>query len=173
MHCLLWNTTALNQCAVWGGCVGQAHQGEIQGLEALGKVSAEKIVLQDGHLEKSLKGHGHWVNTLALSTEAALRTGAFDHTGSAPAEPEEAKAKALQRFLPPSHSTTRHMLPLHTSMIWPLQRQSALRLAPTVTCAAKSIRDRQSRAPVNPSPGQVCQAGRVSDGAQSSAREFR
>ena len=57
-------------------------------------------MLQDGHLDKSLKGHGHWVNTLALSTEAALRTGAFDHTGSAPAEPEEAKAKALQRCVP-------------------------------------------------------------------------
>lgn len=56
--------------------------------------------LQDGHLEKSLKGHGHWVNTLALSTEAALRTGAFDHTGSAPSEPEEAQAKALQRCAP-------------------------------------------------------------------------
>ena len=61
------------------------------------RFSAEKSVLQDGRLEKSLKGHGHWVNTLALSTEAALRTGAFDHTGSAPAGPEEAKAKALQR----------------------------------------------------------------------------
>ena len=53
--------------------------------------------MQDGHLEKSLKGHGHWVNTLALSTEAALRTGAFNHTGSAPSDPEEARAKALQR----------------------------------------------------------------------------
>lgn len=53
--------------------------------------------MQDGHLEKSLKGHGHWVNTLALSTEAALRTGAFDHTGSAPSNAKEAQAKALQR----------------------------------------------------------------------------
>ena len=43
------------------------------------------------------KGHGHWVNTLALSTEHALRTGAYDHTGSAPSDPEEAQAQALQR----------------------------------------------------------------------------
>ena len=100
MHCLLWNTTALKQCAGWARYVGQAREKELQGLEALGKVGAENIVLQDGHLEKSLKGHGHWVNTLALSTEAALRTGAFDHTGSAPTEPEEAKAKALQRWVP-------------------------------------------------------------------------
>ncbi len=52
---------------------------------------------QDGHLVRSLKGHGHWVNTLALSAEFALRTGAFDHTGAAPAEPAAAQAQALQR----------------------------------------------------------------------------
>ena len=52
---------------------------------------------QDGHLVRSLKGHGHWVNTLALSAEFALRTGAFDHTGAAPKEPAAAKAQALQR----------------------------------------------------------------------------
>ena len=54
-------------------------------------------MLQDGHLVRSLKGHGHWVNTLALSAEYALRTGAFDHTATAPTDPEEAKAKALAR----------------------------------------------------------------------------
>ena len=26
-----------------------------------------------------LQGHGHWVNTLALSTEYVLRTGPFDY----------------------------------------------------------------------------------------------
>ena len=26
-----------------------------------------------------LKGHAHWVNTLALSTDYALRTGCYDH----------------------------------------------------------------------------------------------
>ena len=46
---------------------------------------------------RSLKGHGHWVNTLALSAEFALRTGAFDHTGAAPTEPAAARAQALQR----------------------------------------------------------------------------
>ena len=81
-------------------------------------------------MEKSLKGHGHWVNTLALSTEAALRTGAFDHTGSAPAEPEEAKAKALQRFDPLSHCDVRHMLLLHTSMTWKLQKEVCFEIFP-------------------------------------------
>ena len=47
--------------------------------------------MQQGKLIRSLKGHGHWVNTLALSTEHALRTGAFDHTGSAPQDPDTAR----------------------------------------------------------------------------------
>ena len=37
----------------------------------------------DGALCRSLDGHAHWVNTLALSTDYALRTGPFDHTGTA------------------------------------------------------------------------------------------
>jgi WD40 repeat protein len=43
----------------------------------------------EGKLVRTLKGHAHWVNTLALSTEAVLRSGAYDHTGKAPADPQE------------------------------------------------------------------------------------
>jgi ribosome assembly protein 4 len=51
---------------------------------------------------RTLQGHAHWVNTLALSTDYVLRTGAFE-----PAEfgrpqktltPEEAQLKAQQRY---------------------------------------------------------------------------
>ena len=52
---------------------------------------------------RSLKGHGHWVNSLALSTEYALRTGAYDHTATAPADAHEAKTKALARHALPTH----------------------------------------------------------------------
>ena len=31
-----------------------------------------------GMLTNDLKGHAHWVNTLALSTDYVLRTGCFD-----------------------------------------------------------------------------------------------
>lgn len=34
-----------------------------------------------GMLLNDLKGHAHWVNTLALSTDYVLQTGPFDHTG--------------------------------------------------------------------------------------------
>lgn len=34
----------------------------------------------DGILCRTLQGHAHWVNTLALSTDYVLRTGPFDPT---------------------------------------------------------------------------------------------
>ncbi|CAI7934348.1 unnamed protein product [Closterium sp. NIES-54] len=47
----------------------------------------------NGAALQQLKGHGHWVNSLALSTDYALRTGAFDHGGvnGLPATDEERK----------------------------------------------------------------------------------
>mmetsp|Transcript_15782 Transcript_15782/g.26643 ORF Transcript_15782/g.26643 Transcript_15782/m.26643 type:complete len:408 (-) Transcript_15782:377-1600(-) len=36
---------------------------------------------KNGSLVSDLKGHSHWVNTLALSTDYVLQTGCFDHTG--------------------------------------------------------------------------------------------
>ncbi|MCL7048117.1 hypothetical protein MKW94_001194, partial [Papaver nudicaule] len=51
-----------------------------------------------GKLVRELKGHGHWVNSLALSTEYVLRTGAFDHTGKQYSSPEEMKEVALERY---------------------------------------------------------------------------
>jgi ribosome assembly protein 4 len=50
-----------------------------------------------GKLIRQLKGHGHWVNTLALSSEYVLRSGPFDHTGEKPSSPEDCKERALAR----------------------------------------------------------------------------
>ena len=47
---------------------------------------------------RTLKGHGHWVNTLALSAEYVLRTGPFDHYGKAPKD--IAQAKQVPGLLP-------------------------------------------------------------------------
>jgi hypothetical protein len=38
-----------------------------------------------------IQGHGHWVNSLALSTEYVLRTGPYDHTGKTYSTAEEMK----------------------------------------------------------------------------------
>eukprot|EP00095_Tigriopus_kingsejongensis_P005939 maker-scaffold316_size209483-snap-gene-1.29 protein:Tk05939 transcript:maker-scaffold316_size209483-snap-gene-1.29-mRNA-1 annotation:"notchless protein homolog 1" len=59
---------------------------------------------EDGVLCRTLQGHGHWVNVLALNTDYAMRTGAFE-----PAQAqfvnnisilsgEEKKDRALQRY---------------------------------------------------------------------------
>uniref|UniRef100_A0A6V7QYA6 Uncharacterized protein n=1 Tax=Ananas comosus var. bracteatus TaxID=296719 RepID=A0A6V7QYA6_ANACO len=51
-----------------------------------------------GKLIRELKGHGHWVNSLALSTEYVLRTGPYDHTGKTYSTPEEMKEAACARY---------------------------------------------------------------------------
>uniref|UniRef100_A0A4W4E5B4 Notchless protein homolog 1 n=1 Tax=Electrophorus electricus TaxID=8005 RepID=A0A4W4E5B4_ELEEL len=59
---------------------------------------------KDGVHCRTLQGHAHWVNTLALSTDYVLRTGAFD-PATATINPQdltgsldEIKGKALQRY---------------------------------------------------------------------------
>lgn len=56
-----------------------------------------------GILVRTLVGHGHRVNTLALSCEAALRTGPFGREDCAirslsGVAPEAARAAALERY---------------------------------------------------------------------------
>lgn len=55
-----------------------------------------------GKLIKTLVGHGHRVNTLALSTDYVMRTGPFDHTGKlahGAATPLEAAQEKYRAFL--------------------------------------------------------------------------
>lgn len=54
-------------------------------------ISLGVVLWQDGKMVRTLKGHGHWVNTLALSSEYVLRTGPHDHHGRAPKDPVAAK----------------------------------------------------------------------------------
>ncbi|KAJ1527329.1 Notchless protein 1, partial [Nowakowskiella sp. JEL0078] len=60
-------------CVRWGG----------QGL--IYSASRDKSVkvwdADTGRLVRTLEGHGHWVNHLALSTDFVNRVGPFDHTG--------------------------------------------------------------------------------------------
>lgn len=56
---------------------------------------------RDGNLISDLKGHAHWVNTLALSTDYVLQTGCFDHTRkheSFAGDQAKMKEYALQRY---------------------------------------------------------------------------
>jgi len=51
-----------------------------------------------GTLVRTLVGHGHRVNTLALSSDYVLRTGPFDHHGNRFASPEAAADAAEERY---------------------------------------------------------------------------
>merc|ERR1711963_804091 len=58
----------------------------------------------DGALCRTLQGHGHWVNVLALNTDYVMRTGAFDPSKAKLVQdeveesPEVLKSKALKRY---------------------------------------------------------------------------
>uniref|UniRef100_A0A6A7FTF7 Notchless protein homolog 1-like n=1 Tax=Hirondellea gigas TaxID=1518452 RepID=A0A6A7FTF7_9CRUS len=78
----IWNTTS--------GSAGKALSGHMQSVTAL-RWSGEGFIYSasqdrtikvwrpsDGVLCRTLQGHGHWVNTLALNTDYAIRTGASD-----------------------------------------------------------------------------------------------
>lgn len=49
-------------------------------------------------MTQELKGHAHWVNTLALSTDYVLRTGCFDHTKKEFASQKERQKYAIERY---------------------------------------------------------------------------
>ena len=57
---------------------------------------------EDGILCRTLQGHAHWVNTLALSTDYVIRTGAFEPSGigynKKPLSLEESQLKAQERY---------------------------------------------------------------------------
>lgn len=59
---------------------------------------------EDGVLCRTLQGHGHWVNILALSTDYVMRTGAFDPATATVVHrevtdsDEELQKKALERY---------------------------------------------------------------------------
>jgi ribosome assembly protein 4 len=51
-----------------------------------------------GKLVRTLSGHGHRINTLALSCEYVCRTGPFDHSGARFKDPTAAAAAAQARY---------------------------------------------------------------------------
>jgi ribosome assembly protein 4 len=53
---------------------------------------------EKGILVRTLETHGHWVNSLALSCDYALRTGPFDHNRNAPDSIEERAQIAKDKY---------------------------------------------------------------------------
>ena len=96
--------------------------------------------MQDGHLVRVLKGHGHWVNTLAVSSEHALRTGAFNHHGKAPKDPAAAQQAALERHAP---SLNRHLV--HVCLPSQNEQACAAQVGDCTCWAARAPGQRQRR----------------------------
>ncbi|CAG9466953.1 unnamed protein product [Pedinophyceae sp. YPF-701] len=77
-------------CVRWGG------DGLIYSASRDGSIKAWDG--KDGKLCRNLQGHGHWVNTLALSSDYALRTGPHDHLGQRPESDAACQTQARERW---------------------------------------------------------------------------
>jgi ribosome assembly protein 4 len=81
-------------CVKWGG----------EGL--IYSASQDRLIIvhaaADGKVVRILTGHGHWVNSLSLSTDYALRSGAFhpelEIKSRLAKTPEEAQQRALENY---------------------------------------------------------------------------
>lgn len=77
-------------CVKWGGC-GRIYSS-----------SQDKTLMvwndSDGAAVCALRGHAHWVNFIALSTDSVLRTGTFDHEDHNFADRAEAQQYSLKRY---------------------------------------------------------------------------
>ncbi|KAJ3117775.1 hypothetical protein HK098_006122, partial [Nowakowskiella sp. JEL0407] len=82
--------TAPVMCVKWGG-EGLIYSGS---RDRTVKVWDSK----DGKLVRTLEGHAHWVNHIALSTDFINRTGPFNHTSQHPSTPDDCQAVAKERY---------------------------------------------------------------------------
>ena len=82
------------ECARWGG-EGFLYTGS---RDRTIKVWTAKDGDTLGKLVRTLKGHGHRVNTLALSSDHVCRTGPFDHRGTKFLTQEEAFQAAVEKY---------------------------------------------------------------------------
>lgn len=91
-HTLLYSMSAHGSCVtkvIWGG----------QGLVYTSSEDRTiKVWDDEGYLLRSLNGHGHWVNTIALNTEYALRTGCFDEKDEKFESDDKMQERALERY---------------------------------------------------------------------------
>ena len=100
VSCVKWGGDGLIYSAskdctinVWSGAVRICipHDVQLSHVPEFQMHGCNVLRWQDGKMVRTLRGHGHWVNTLALSSEFMLRTGPFDHHGRAPADVQAAK----------------------------------------------------------------------------------
>lgn len=94
-HVILTAHTDTVQCVKWGGT---------DLIYTASKDRTIKVWRFDGVMCRTLQGHSHWVNTLALNTDYVMRTGAFDPAHAKLVKdivtdtPEELSTRARERY---------------------------------------------------------------------------
>jgi len=82
----VWNVESRQVDFVLGGHTASVNCVRWGGDGAIYTASSDRTIKvwndRDGRLIRSLNEHAHWVNSLALSTDYVLRTGAFDIQGT-------------------------------------------------------------------------------------------
>ena len=135
----VWNVASRQVDFVLGGHTASVNCVRWGGDGAIYTASSDRTIKvwndQDGRMIRQLSEHSHWVNSLALSTEYVLRTGAFDVQGTYAARlikrdyadlQAMTKAVAQERYAEAtSHGARPEMLVSasddHTLFVWPPQ----------------------------------------------------
>ncbi|GFS63013.1 notchless protein homolog 1 [Nephila pilipes] len=86
---VLSSHTASVTCIRWGGS-GLIYSGSQDRTVKVFRAS-------DGTLCRTLKGHGHWVNTIALNTDYVMRTGSYDPSKASFSYPDITEKSAEQK----------------------------------------------------------------------------
>jgi ribosome assembly protein 4 len=97
----VWDTAAgscILAMASHTACVTKVLWGGQDYIYSSSEDRTVKVWSREGRLIRELNGHGHWVNTMALHTDFALRTGCYDEKRTQVATPEARKAKALEKY---------------------------------------------------------------------------
>ena len=69
------------------------QKGHQEGGQPCGTHFPEVWNPKDGSMLNELKGHGHWINTLALNLDYVIRSGPFSH------EPQKLLRARMRQFL--------------------------------------------------------------------------
>lgn len=79
----IWDTSKSTCLIAFGGHTQPIRALRWGGANVLYSGAQDRTVkawdLAQGKLLRSLEGHGHWVNDLAINADYVLRTGPYDH----------------------------------------------------------------------------------------------
>lgn len=101
----VWNVRTLKSIATLSGHVDSVESVKWGGEGLIYTASRDRTIKvwtaegnDVGKLVRTLKGHGHRINTLALSSDYVCRTGPFDHRGNVDANDKDMYQAAVETY---------------------------------------------------------------------------